>query len=306
MTKIAANGIELEYEETGDKSAPAMFLIHGLGAQLTLWPQKFVDQLAAAGFRVIRYDNRDIGLSTKFESYGIPDLGALTAKAMAGEKIPAPYYLSDMARDGIGLMDALGIERAHVVGVSMGGMIVQTMAIEHPERLLSMTSIMSTSGRRGLPPGKPEAVKMLMSAPPNTERETLITHSMKVRRAIGSPAYPMDDAALRALVERNVDRSYYPQGVARQYNAVMASGSRSHALPSITTPSLVIHGADDPLLVLAAGEDTAKLIPGAQLKVYPGMGHDLPTALIPDLVATIAAHAQTAVAGLEERKRAGA
>ncbi len=294
MARIAANGIGIEYEETGDKAAPAILLVHGLGAQLSLWPTRFVQQLADAGFRVVRYDNRDIGLSTKFEAYGVPDLGALTARAMAGEKIPAPYYLADMARDGIALLDALGIDKAHVVGVSMGGMIVQTMAIEHAPRLASMTSIMSTSGRRGLPAGKPEAMKALMSVPPSTEREALIAHGMKLRRIIGSPAYPADEIELRGLVERNVDRSYYPQGVARQYNAVMASGSRVHSLPGITTPSLVIHGADDPLLPLAAGEDTAKLIPGARLKVYPGMGHDLPTPLVPDLVATIVGHARGA------------
>jgi pimeloyl-ACP methyl ester carboxylesterase len=294
MTKIAANGIELEYEDSGDRNAPVMLLVHGLGAQLSLWPRKFIAGLVQEGFRVICYDTRDIGLSTKFESYGVPDLGQLVQQAMAGQKIPAPYYLKDMAQDGIALLDALHIEQAHVVGVSMGGMIVQTMAIEHPSRVLSMTSIMSTSGRRGLPQGKPEAMQALMSVPPSTERETLITHSMKLRRIIGSPGYPSDEAELRALVERNVDRSYYPQGAARQYNAVMASGGRVNTLPSITAPSLIIHGADDPLLPLAAGEDTAKLIPGSQLKVYPGMGHDLPTALVPDLVATIANHARTA------------
>jgi pimeloyl-ACP methyl ester carboxylesterase len=202
-----------------------------------------------------------------------------------------------MARDGIALLDALGIERAHVAGVSMGGMIVQTMAIEHAPRLVSMTSIMSTSGRRGLPAGKPEAMKALMSVPPSTDRETLIAHGMKVRRAIGSPGYPAEEIELRGLVERNVDRSYYPQGAARQYNAVMASGGRVHTLPSIATPTLVIHGADDPLLTLAAGEDTAKLIPGAKLKVFAGMGHDLPTPLVPELVATIAAHARAASQG---------
>jgi len=294
MTKIAANGIELEYEDSGDKSAPVMLLVHGLGAQLSLWPTKFIDGLVQAGFRVVRYDNRDIGLSTKFESYGVPNLGQLVQQAMAGQKIPAPYYLKDMAQDGIALLDALHIKQAHVVGVSMGGMIVQTMAIEHPSRVLSMTSIMSTSGRRGLPQGKPEAMQALMSVPPSTDRDTLIAHNMKLRRIIGSPGYPSDEAELRALVTRNVDRSYYPQGVARQYNAVMASGGRVNTLPTIKTPSLIIHGADDPLLPLAAGEDTAKLIPGSQLKVYPGMGHDLPTALVPDLVATIANHARAA------------
>lgn len=294
MAKIAANGIELEYEEAGDKSAPTILLVHGLGAQLSLWPKRFVQQLAEAGFHVVLYDNRDIGLSTKFESYGVPNLGQLVQQAMAAQKIPAPYYLTDMAKDGIALLDALHIKRAHVVGVSMGGMIVQTMAIEHPTRVLSMTSIMSTSGRRGLPQGKPEAMQALMSVPPSTDRDTLITHSMKLRRIIGSPGYPSDDAELRGLVERNVDRSYYPQGATRQYNAVMASGGRVNTLPTIKAPSLIIHGADDPLLPLAAGEDTAKLIPGAQLKVYPGMGHDLPTALIPDLAAAIANHAKAA------------
>lgn len=294
MARISANGIELEYETHGPHDAPAILLVHGLGAQLTLWPDELVELLAQRGFRVVRYDNRDIGLSQKFESYGVPNLSELMGRIMAGEKIGAPYLLSDMAADGMALAQALGIARPHVVGASMGGMIAQQMAIDFAGRVASMTSIMSTSGRRGLPPGKPEAMKALLMPPADEERRTVIEHGIALRKVIGSPGYPASEDELRALVERNVDRSFYPQGAARQYNAILASGGRVKQLPSVTAPTLVIHGADDPVVPLAAGQDTAALVPGARLEVVPGMGHDLPRALLPRLAGMIAAHAAAA------------
>ncbi|MGE0151078.1 MAG: alpha/beta hydrolase [Reyranellaceae bacterium] len=294
MAKIAANGIELEYETHGAHDAPAILLVHGLGAQLTLWPEELVAALVDRGFRVVRYDNRDIGLSQKFDAYGVPNLAELTVRIMAGEKIPAPYLLSDMAADGLALAQALGIARPHVVGVSMGGMIVQQMAIAFPGRVASMTSIMSSSGRRGLPPGKPEAMKALLTPPADNQRETVIAHGIALRQVIGSPGYPASAAELRALVERNVDRSFYPQGAARQYNAILASGGRVKELPSVRAPALVIHGEDDPVVPLAAGQDTAALIPGARLETIAGMGHDLPRALVPRIAGLIGEHAKAA------------
>ncbi len=294
MAKVSANGIELEYETHGAHDAPAILLVHGLGAQLTLWPEALIGALVDRGFRVVRFDNRDIGLSQKFESYGVPNLPELVGKAMAGEKIDTPYLLSDMAADGMALARALGIERPHVVGVSMGGMIAQQMAIDFGNGIASMTSIMSSSGRRGLPPGKPEAMKALLTPPANEARETVIAHGIALRKVIGSPAYPSSDAELRALVERNVDRSFYPQGAARQYNAILASGGRVKQLPSVRAPTLVIHGADDPVVPLPAGQDTAALVPGARLEVIPGMGHDLPAALLPRLAELIGGHAKGA------------
>lgn len=294
MAKISANGIELEYEEAGRRGDPTVLLVHGLGAQLTLWPDALVEGLAQRGFHVVRYDNRDIGLSQKFESYGVPDLPALVGRVMAGERIETPYLLSDMASDGMALIESLGIARAHVVGVSMGGMIVQQMAGDHPGKVASMTSIMSSSGRRGLPPGKPEAMKALLTPPADETRATVVAHGIALRRVIGSPAYPTPDEELRRLVERNVDRSFYPQGAARQYNAILASGNRVRLLATVTAPTLVIHGSDDPVVPIEAGRDTAALVPGARLEEIPGMGHDLPPALLPRLVDLIAAHAGAA------------
>jgi pimeloyl-ACP methyl ester carboxylesterase len=292
MAKIKANGIELEYETHGAHDAPAILLVHGLGAQLSLWPVAFVEQLAGQGFRVIRYDNRDIGLSQKFEAYGIPNSAELTAKVMAGEKIAAPYLLPDMAADGIALAQALGVKRAHVVGVSMGGMIAQLMAANFPNTVASLTSVMSSSGRRGLPPGKPEAMKVLLTPPANSERATVVAHGINLRQTISSPGYPTSDAEQQALVEFNFDRSFYPQGLARHYNAILASGGRVDILPKIKVPTLVIHGDEDPVVRVEAGKDTAALIPGARLEVIPGMGHDLPAQLLPKLVGLIAEHAR--------------
>jgi pimeloyl-ACP methyl ester carboxylesterase len=294
VTRAKANGIEIEYETAGAKSNPAILLIMGLGAQLTLWSDAFCEGLAAKGFYVVRFDNRDCGLSTDFDSWGQADLPAAIMKLMTGKKIEAPYLVGDMAADAVGLLEALGLERAHMIGASMGGMIAQVAAAKYPARTRSLVSIMSTSSRPGLPQGKPEAIKATLERPATSDRETMVRHYMMLRRTIGSPAYPESDAEMRRLVERNIDRRYYPAGVGRQYLAILASGDRVELLKTVKVPTLVIHGADDPLLPQEGGRDVAALVPGAQLEFYPGMGHDLPTALTPRLVDRIATFCKAA------------
>jgi pimeloyl-ACP methyl ester carboxylesterase len=294
VTRAKANGIEIEYETLGAKSDPAILLIMGLGAQLTLWSDAFCEGLAAKGFYVVRFDNRDCGLSTDFDSWGQADLPAAIMKLMTGKKIEAPYLVGDMAADAVGLVEALGLERAHMIGASMGGMIAQVAAAKYPARTRSLVSIMSTSSRPGLPQGRPEAIKATLERPATSDRETMVRHYMMLRRTIGSPAYPESDAEMRRLVERNIDRRYYPAGVGRQYLAILASGDRVELLKTVKVPTLVIHGADDPLLPQEGGRDVAALVPGAQLEIYPGMGHDLPTALTPRLVDRIATFCKAA------------
>ncbi len=288
MARTKANGIEIEYETAGNKSDPAMLLVMGLGAQLTIWPDALFQGLAKQGFYVIRFDNRDIGLSTKFDAAGVPNIMDAVRKTMSGQKVEAPYYLADMAADAIGLLDALGIDKAHMVGASMGGMIVQIIAAQYAQRTRSMVSIYSTSGRPGLPAGKPEALAMLSAQPEGPAREQLVVHGMKLRKTIGSPGYPTPEAELRAFVEKNVDRSWYPQGAARQYLSVIASGDRVELLKTIKVPTLVMHGEDDSLLPVDGGRDVAKLVPGAELQTYPGWGHDFPAKLIPTIADRIA------------------
>ncbi len=287
MARIKANGIEIEYETFGRKGDPALLLIMGLGAQLTLWPESLCEGLASHGFHVVRYDNRDVGLSTDFDKWGVPNIMDAFMKLMKGEKVATPYLLDDLANDAVGLLDALGIDRAHMVGASMGGMIAQILAARFPERTRSLVSIMSTSGRRGLPMGKPEAVAMLSAQPEGPSREQLVAHAIKLRTVIGSPGYPADPAELRALVERNIDRRYYPAGAARQYLAVLASGDRVDLLKTVKVPTLVLHGADDPLLPVEGGRDVASLVPGAKIETFPGWGHDIPKEMVPKLVASI-------------------
>jgi pimeloyl-ACP methyl ester carboxylesterase len=287
VARVKANGIEIEYETFGAKRDPALLLIMGLGAQLTLWPDSLCESLASRGFFVVRYDNRDVGLSTDFGAAGIPNLMEAFGKLMKGEKLDAPYLLSDMAADATGLLDALDIDRAHMVGASMGGMIAQILAATSAQRTQSMVSIMSTSGRPGLPMGKPEAVAMLSAQPPGTAREQLIAHAMKLRSVIGSPGFPADPTELRILVERNIDRRWYPQGAARQYLAVMASGPRVDLLRTVRVPTLVLHSEDDPLLPVECGRDIASLVPGAKIETWPGWGHDLPAQMVPRLVESI-------------------
>jgi pimeloyl-ACP methyl ester carboxylesterase len=241
----------------------------------------------------VRYDNRDVGLSTDFDEWGVPDVMGAFAKLMKGEKVETPYLLSDMAADAAGLLDALELDRAHMVGGSMGGMIAQVIAATYPQRTRSLVSIMSTSGRPGLPMGKPEAVAMLSAQPEGTEREQLIAHGIKLRTVISGPGYPTEPAAMRALVERNIDRRYYPPGAARQYLAIMASGPRVDLLKTVKVPTLVLHGEDDPLLPVECGRDVAALVPGAKIETFPGWGHDVPEQMVPKLVSTISSFCKT-------------
>jgi pimeloyl-ACP methyl ester carboxylesterase len=295
MPVISANGIDIAYDDRGNRDDPAILLIMGLATQMIAWPEPFCDGLAARGFRVVRFDNRDIGLSTKFEAAQPIDLGAVLQRVIAGEKINPPYDLSDMAADTVGLMDRLAIEKAHVVGASMGGMIAQIVAAKYPNRVRSLVSIMSSSGDPGLPQAKPEAMTAIMqSRPDGSDRELAIQHGMGIYRAIGSPGFPTPNDELRAKVGAAFDRSYYPAGTGRQFAAIVASGSRVEMLKKLSLPTLVLHGADDPLVPVEAGRHTAAQIPGSTLTVIPGMGHDLATGLIPILVEAIATHCQAA------------
>ncbi len=288
MTSVLANGITVEYAETGPRDAPVILLIMGLGMQLIAWPQSFCDGLAARGFRVVRFDNRDVGHSTPMPA-GSLATASMMARAFFGLPVRPPYTLIDMARDALGLLDALGIARAHVVGASMGGMIAQILAIEHPERVKSLTSIMSTTGDRKLPGPKAKVLRALLRPRPR-DRAAAVRRGMEMFRLIAGSGYPPADAELRAVVERAVQRSYRPGGVARQLIAIHAAPSRVQALRRVHAPTLVLHGSDDPLVPVAGGEDTAANIPGARLRIVPGMGHFLPEALVPLLVEEIAGH----------------
>jgi pimeloyl-ACP methyl ester carboxylesterase len=290
MPQIKANGLAFEYESFGKESDPAILLIMGFSAQMTLWPVELCEGLASRGYRVIRFDNRDIGLSQKLDNLGMFNTAEAFMKVASGQSIAYPYLLTDMANDAVGILGALGIKQAHIVGASMGGMIAQTAAATHPDKVLSLTSIMSTTGKPGLPPGKPEAMAVLTLPPANLERETRIQHAMKIWRTIGSqPVYASTEAELRATAEREVDRSpYYPPGMARQLVAILASGPRTEMLKKVKAPTLVIHGADDPLVPIEGGKDTADSIAGARLKIIPGMGHDFTQKLVPVFLREIA------------------
>jgi pimeloyl-ACP methyl ester carboxylesterase len=293
MVQITANGIQIEYESHGDPANPPLLLIMGLGAQLTLWPIELVEALVAKGYHVIRYDNRDIGLSQKFGTHGVPDFRRVALMRLFGLRARIPYRLTDMADDAAGLMDALGIDNAHVVGGSMGGMIAQLLAIHHPARVRTLTSIFSTTGNRRLPQARPQAMKALLDrAPANATLEQVIPIGIRVSRAIGSPAYPTPEPRLIERITRDFTRSFYPEGPARQISAIVDDGDRRKRLKQVTAPTLVIHGKDDPLVPVEAGRDTAKAIPGAKLHEIAGMGHDLPLELVDEIAGAIAAHAK--------------
>ena len=268
----------------------------GLGGQLTLWPDEFVDALNARGFRTIRYDNRDVGLSTRFDAAGVPNLKWMFVKSLLRLPVRSAYTLADMAADGVALLDHLGIARAHIVGVSMGGMISQHIAARYPDRVLSLTSVMSTTGNPRLPRAQKEAMQVLTSRPMSGDPEDLIAYSVRAAKVIGSPGYPPDEERLQRRVRSDFERGWYPQGVARQMAAIVADGDRRPMLKSIGASTLVIHGEGDPLVPLAGGRDTADNIPGARLLTIPGMGHDLPLGLVDTLADAIAGHAG-AVAG---------
>lgn len=293
MPAIKANGIDIFYDEFGDKAAPPILLIMGLGTQMIAWKESFCQRLAGHGFRVIRFDNRDIGLSTKFEGAKKVNLPLLFIKATLRLPIRPPYTLDDMAADAIGLLDALKIQKAHIVGASMGGMIAQIIAARYPQRCLSLTSMMSTSGARGLPgPTKEVGARLMAKRPP--DREGFIQFGVDTLKAIGSPGYPTPDAQLREQVTRAYERAFYPVGFVRQLAAIVAYGSRVPLLKTIRVPTLVLHGEPDPLVPVEGGRDTAANISGAVLETIPGWGHDFPDALVPMMADRIAAHAQAA------------
>jgi pimeloyl-ACP methyl ester carboxylesterase len=286
MPQVQANGLTIEYDVTGPESGEPVLLIMGLGAQMTRWPQGFVDKLAARGVRVIRFDNRDVGLTSKMEGAGSPDFPAILKALGEGAPPPVPYTLSDMAADAVGLLDALGIDRAHIVGASLGGMVAQLVAADHPERTLSLTSIMSSTGNRALPPASPEALAVLNDRGPDPlqDLEGYLAHAVKGANVVGSPGYPPDPEEIRQRSLNDFNRCYYPAGFQRQYAAALACPDRRPKLAAIKAPTVVIHGAADPLVPLAGGRDTAENIPGAELRVIEGMGHDVPAALFDILV----------------------
>jgi pimeloyl-ACP methyl ester carboxylesterase len=279
-----ADGVRIAWEAIG--AGPPLLLVMGIGAQLTLWPDGLCRSLAAQGYRVIRYDNRDAGKSSWMTHLGLPPLAPILVRALAGRTAKAPYTLNDMADDAIRLLDALGHPRAHIVGASMGGMIAQTIAIRHPSRVLSLTSMMSAPGPTWLLGAKPKAVWVLAGKKPKN-RDDAAQRIVDLYRVIGNKHQPFDEARFRAYGYAAYDRAFHPEGLARQLRAVLASGSRAPALKLLQIPTLVIHGADDPLVPVRGGRDTAALIPGAKLHILDRMAHDLPEHHWPRLVALI-------------------
>jgi len=283
------NGIELCYQEMGDPAGEPLLLVMGLATQMIAWDETFCGLLADRGFRVVRFDNRDIGRSTKLKAAGVPG----RADLMLGRRGRAAYLLRDMAADTIGLMDHLEIDAAHVAGASMGGMIAQTTAIEHPERVHSLVSIMSTTGSRRV--GRPSyrTFGILFGKPPRG-RDATVERAVRTFRTIGSPGYPFEEERVRQIAGRSYDRGHHSPGVLRQLHAITASGDRTAALGRLEAPTLVIHGKSDPLVNPSGGRATAQAIPGARLKLVDGMGHDLPRSLWSELVEEIAANAARA------------
>jgi proline iminopeptidase len=288
----AINGdVSLTYETQGDPANPAILLIMGLGMQLTSWPEIFCEGLVDQGFYVVRFDNRDAGLSTKMAHLGKPNLLISTIKTILHLPISAGYKLDDMARDAVAVLDAAKVRKAHIVGASMGGMIAQIVAANYAQRTLSLTSIMSTSGRRGLPGPTREARKAILSRPAKPDDlESVIRHLSNTYRIIGSPGFPTPDAVLRARIMSSIKRNVNPPGVLRQLAAIGASGDRVELLKNVRARTLVIHGTSDPLVPVDAGRDVAQLVPGAVLREIEGMGHDFAPGLNDTLLGMIGAH----------------
>lgn len=285
MARTTANGIEIEYESFGSGDE-VLLLIMGLGAQMILWDDEFCEALAERGPRVIRFDNRDVGLSTHFSELGIPNVAEMFGDLAAGKPLTAPYSLDDMADDTAGLLAAIGVESAHICGASMGGMIAQTLAYRHPARVKTLTSIMSSTGDPTLPPGKPEVMGLLLQSPP-ADRDGYIDYSTKLWRAIGSPGFEFEEERVRARSGRHFDRNFDAGGVGRQLAAILAHGDRTKALADVRAPTLVIHGDGDPLVPYVCGEATQRAISGAKLVTVKGMGHDFPRGAWPQLVDAI-------------------
>ena len=286
--QISANGIALEVEDHGSPHGEPLLLIMGLGMQLLGWHEDFVAALVARGFRVIRFDNRDIGLSQSFNGAGVPNLALASVRYALGLRVKSPYTLADMAADSAAVLDALGIARAHVCGASMGGMIAQRLAAHRPERVKSLTLMMTSSGARRLPGPSLKVRGAMISRPKDNRVPSIVEHYVNLYGLIGSPAYPPGKDYLRARFTRSITRSYRPAGTARQMVAIAADGDRTPLLATLRPPTHVIHGAADPLVPVPAGRDLAARIPGATLEVIDGMGHDLPKELWPKFVAGIA------------------
>ncbi len=291
--KLIVNKITLEVEDTGG-TGPVVLLIMGLGMQLTAWPPAMVQGLVDAGYRVVRFDNRDIGLSQHFDYLPAPNLLWAALKHRLGICITPPYSLQDMAGDALGVLAALHIAQAHIVGVSMGGMVAQRVALSAPRAVLSLTSIMSSSGARGLPQAQPHVMRALMSRPKGTDNAAMVAHAIRLFGIIGSPGFPIEPAAMRERVTASLARSNHPAGTLRQMVAIAADSSRADQLRSLRCPTLVLHGKADPLVPYACGQDTAQRIPSAQLVGIQGMGHDLApgviSALLPHMLPFMAAH----------------
>jgi pimeloyl-ACP methyl ester carboxylesterase len=291
-----AGGLTIAYESLGDPAARPLLLVAGLGRQLVGWHDGFCAALAERGLRVVRFDNRDVGESTHLHDGPQPDLRA----CLAGDASSAPYTLSDMAADAAGLLDALELESAHILGTSLGGMIAQTLAIEHPERVRSLTSVMSTTGERSVGQATDEGREMLFQSPVRN-REEAVEAALASARVLGSPAFPLDEDWVRWRAGRSFDRGYDPRGIARQLAAVVASGDRTEALRALRVPTLVIHGEQDPLIGVSGGRATAAAIEGADLHVIDGMGHDLPRGLWAEIADRVSALVERA-----ERERVAA
>jgi pimeloyl-ACP methyl ester carboxylesterase len=287
-----SNKLRLCYQEFGDKNKPAVLLVMGLGTQMIAWTEDFCEELAGHGYRVIRFDNRDIGLSEKIRVRKPVSIPSILIRAKFGLPFKVPYTLNDMAKDTIGVMDALDIESAHVVGASMGGMISQIVAADFPERCLSLTSIMSTTGNRNLPGADWRVTKQLLNRPSSMDESQLLAHGLQTWEIIGSPDYPPSKEEIETKVLRSIRRSYYPPGYRNQMAAIIHNGDRTKLLSKIKAPTLVIHGKADVLVPVTGGIDTAKHIPGSELVLLDGMGHDLPKELRPKIINLIAQHAK--------------
>ena len=286
MAGIRANGIDIEYEISGPKDGVPILLIHGFGQQLIAWPNEFVDGLAKAGLSVIRFDNRDTGLSRKWDGR-IPDFDAVTAAARERRKPEVPYFLRDMAADAAGLLGALGIASAHILGASMGGMIAQLVALDHPGKTRSLIEIFSTTNDAGLPPSSAEAHLALTTPPPANDRASVIAHALKGRRAYASTAFAADDERAAKQIGRAYDRCFYPEGALRHMGAILASPPRGKRLRALKLPALVLHGTADTLLPPAHGRYIADCIQGAEYHEIEGWGHDMPQGVIPTLLGFI-------------------
>lgn len=302
--RVHANGLEFEVDCQGPPGGEPLLLIMGLGMQLVAWPEELVADLVRRGFRVVRMDNRDVGLSQHLDRLGLPSVVRAALRHSLRLPVHAPYSVRDMAEDARAVLDQLGIRRAHVCGASMGGMIAQHLAARHPERVKSLTLVMTTSGARQLPQPRPLVTLALLAQPRRGTVAARVGHVVRLMRLIGSPAYRPDPVRQRRRIEATVRRSWHPQGTMRQLMAVVADGDRSALLGRISAPTRVFHGEEDPLVPVAAAHDLARQIQGAVLETIPGMGHDLPEALLPRLAAAIADNAARAPAEPAQRRAA--